>query len=42
VLDHQLAIAEPLTLEEQRRSIVVDTTRPIDLETLRRAIMAHG
>lgn len=42
VLDHQLAIAEPLTLEEQRRTVAVDTTRPIDFDMLRRAIMAHG
>ncbi|MFA7594441.1 MAG: AAA family ATPase [Thiohalobacteraceae bacterium] len=42
VLDHQLASAEPLTLDEQRHRIVVDTTGPIDFDTLARAIMARG
>lgn len=41
VLEHQLTIAEPLSEEERRHAIAVDSSKNIDLEALSRAIMAQ-
>jgi uncharacterized protein len=42
VLDHQLSIAEPLGSDEQKDAIRVDSTKPVDLAALGRAIMARS
>ena len=42
VLDHQLAVAEPLGGDERQHTIPVDSVQPIDLEALGRAIMARS
>lgn len=39
VLDHQQKIAEPLTTEELKHAIVIDSTKNIDVEKLTRSIL---
>lgn len=41
VLEHQLAIQEPLSAEERKDAIAVDTSRGVDVEALGRIIMGR-
>ena len=42
VLDHQLTIAEPITDEEAKHTIVIDTTADIDLEKLTQTLFDNS
>lgn len=42
VLEHQLSIQEPLSAEERKYAITVDTSREVDAEALGIAIMGRG
>ncbi|HEY9199036.1 MAG TPA: AAA family ATPase [Gammaproteobacteria bacterium] len=42
VLEHQLSIQEPLSEEERKDAITVDSSREVDVEGLGRAIMGRG
>ena len=42
VLEHQLSIEEPISAEERKDAIAVDSSREVDVEGLGRGIMARG